>query len=116
MNFLVDNWFMFIAAVAVVVALGISVCLFLKKPTASQIKAVKEWLLYAVIEAERQLGSGTGDLKLRYVYDMFVGKFPFVAKLISFETFSMFVDNALVKMEELIDNSEALFKYIYNNK
>ena len=116
MNFLIDNWFMFFAGVAAILSLAFYVFLFFKKPTASQIKAVKEWLLYAVIEAERQLGSGTGDLKLRYVYDMFVGKFPFVAKLISFETFSMFVDNALVKMEEMIENSEALFKYIHSNK
>ena len=56
-------------------------------PTNEQLKKVKEWLLWAVAEAEKELGSGTGQLKLRYVYDMFIVKFPSLAKIISFETF-----------------------------
>ena len=37
---------------------------------------VKEWLLWAVTQAEQYLGSGTGALKLRYVYDLAVEAFP----------------------------------------
>ncbi|MFR6482019.1 MAG: hypothetical protein ACLUPD_10785 [Anaerotignum faecicola] len=47
---------------------------------AEQREKVKEWLLLAVTEAEKELGSGTGQLKLRYVYDLFLRRFPAVAK------------------------------------
>ena len=66
---------------------------FFKLPRESQIAKVKEWLLFAVMQAEKELGSGTGQLKLRYVYDMFVSKFPYLVQFVSFEFFSKLVDD-----------------------
>ena len=63
---------------------------------------VKEWLLWAVTEAENYLGSGTGKLKLRYVYDKCVEKFPAVKYLLPFHIFSAWVDEALVLMRDEI--------------
>lgn len=63
---------------------------------------VKEWLLYAVLEAEKFFGSGTGKIKLRYVYDKFVHRYPVLKIFISFERFSSMVDVALKELEELI--------------
>lgn len=76
-------------------------------PTKSQIAKVKEWLLYAVTMAESEFGGGTGTIKLRYVYDLFVGKFPWLAKMISFEMFSGLVDEALVDMKKMLQTNEA---------
>lgn len=77
-----------------------------------QIAKAKEWLLWAVVEAEKHLGGGTGRLKLRYVYDLFIERFPFVAKVISFEKFSELVDNVLEDMEALLAGNTAVKNYV----
>ena len=88
-----------IVAIAIIAALFI--VLAIKQP-----KKVKEWLLYAVIEAEKELGSGTGPVKLRSVYDMFITKFPKLSVFISFNTFSEWVDVALDYMEKLLTDNK----------
>lgn len=66
---------------------------------------VKEWLIWAVSEAENYLGSGTGELKLRYVYGIAVEKFPIIKYLVPFDVFSLWVDEALAFMKEQIENN-----------
>ena len=112
MEFLIENWALLLAVVAVLVTVGISVYAFFKKPTTEQIQSVKEWLLYAVVEAEKYFGGGTGQLKLRFVYDMFVEKFPYLAKVITFNLFSGFVDEALEKMKSMLDTNTAVQNYV----
>ena len=90
----------------------ISVYLFLKMSREEQIAKVKEWLLWAVCQAEKELGSKMGKLKLRMTYDMFVSKFNWVAKIITFEEFSGYVDEALVEMKSLIESNELIKGYI----
>lgn len=116
MSYIAENWYLLVATAAILVVAGFSVYSFVKKPTTEQIKAVKEWLLYAVIEAEKKLGGGTGQVKLRYVYDMFVEKFRFLAELITFETFSGLVDEALEKMRDMLQNNKAVNSYVEGDK
>jgi hypothetical protein len=111
-EFLVGYWWLIIIAIAVLVVAINLVKIFLTMPSSQRVKKVKEWLLYAVAEAEKALGSGTGQMKLRYVYDKFLIKFPFMAMLISFETFSKLVDEALKKFNTLLDENEEVKKYI----
>ena len=66
----------------------------------------KEWLKWAVCYAEEQLGTGTGQLKLHMVYDMFVDKFPALASVLPFSIFSKWVDLALEWMREQLDKNE----------
>lgn len=106
LKFINDNWFLIIAAIAIVSVVSIKVYKWFKQPNQEQIKQVKEWLLYAVAKAEENLGSGTGELKLRYVYDMFVTKFPAIAIFINFDDFKIMVDEALEKFKELIQTNE----------
>lgn len=96
--------------------IGVSIVKFFKKPKDQQIKDLKEWLLYAVIKAEKYLGSGTGELKLRYVYDLAISKFPFVSVFIPFETFSKYVDEALEQMKDMLDENENIKEYIEKDK
>ena len=77
-------------------------------PSDKQLNKVREWLLYAVTKAEKELGAGTGKLKLRYVYDMFVARFEWLAKVITFDMFSMMVDEALEQMRTMLDSNEAV--------
>lgn len=73
---------------------------------------VKEWLLWAVTEAENYLGSGTGQLKLRYVYDQCVERFPAVKYLLPFSVFSKWVDEALIEMRKQIANNKNIAAYV----
>ena len=109
--FVKEYWFLIILAIAVISTIAIKVYTWFKQPTSDQLKNVKEWLLYAVAKAERELGSGTGQLKLRYVYNMFVEKFPAIAIFITFEDFSKMADEALDKFNELLKENTAINDY-----
>lgn len=78
------------------------------------IMGFKEWLVWAVSEAEKMLGSGTGQLKLRYVYDAAVVRFPILSKLIPFSIFSKMVDSALDVMRDMIANNASIAEAITN--
>ena len=75
-------------------------------------KRAQEWLLWAVTEAEKELGSKTGVLKLRLVYDWFINQFPLLSKFITFEEFSAMVDEALERMDHYIRTNTAVFDYV----
>lgn len=106
------EWVTVIALIILVVAFAImKVVQFNSQSLEQKKKNIKEWLLYAVAEAEKVMGSGTGELKLRMVYDWAVEKFPFVA-FIKFEVFSEWVDEALVKFKEMLESNEAIAAYV----
>lgn len=79
---------------------------------ALRFSSFKNWLVYAVSEAEKALGGGTGKLKLRYVYDLAVSTFPGIVKLIPFSLFSVLVDSALNVMRDMIDTNNAIANVI----
>lgn len=108
MKFITENWFVLVAFAAVAAAGGCAVYSFVKMPTDKQLKKVREWLLYAVTKAEKKLGGGTGRIKLRYVYDKFVKRFPWLAWVISFERFSAMVDEALEEMKGMLASNKAM--------
>lgn len=68
----------------------------------------KEWLKWAVLVAEQELGSGTGQAKLHMVYDMFVEKFPALASVLPFTIFSKWVDLALEWMRDQLEKNDAI--------
>lgn len=115
-NWLTENWYLVIVAIAAIVVAGATLYGFIKTPKSAQLEKVKKWLLQAVIEAERQLGAKTGQVKLSLTYDMFVGRFPAVASFISFETFSRLVDEALEKMRAMLDTNKNLQEYVYGKE
>lgn len=115
-DFLINYWWTLVIAVAVIAVAAYSVYAFVKRPTTDQINKVKEWLLYAVTEAEKELGGGTGQIKLRYVYDMFLSKFSFLTKVISFELFSKLVDEVLEKFRTMLDTNAKLKDYVESGK
>lgn len=69
------------------------------------LKMIKSWLLSVIVNAEKVYGGKTGKVKLSYVYGLFIEKFPKLAKIITFETFSMLVDEVLKIDESYINNS-----------
>lgn len=108
MNWLVDNWYLIVAAAACIIVIVAAIINFCKMSKEQKIANVKEWLKFAVTEAEKALGGGTGQLKLRKVYDMAIAQFPWIAKVIPFEEFSKWVDEALVWLEGQLENNAAI--------
>ena len=116
MEFIMENWPVIVAAVAVVAVATVAVIRFVGLPTAEQLTKVREWLLWAVTEAEKSLGGGTGQLKLRQVYDLFVARFPWLARFVSFSLFSAMVDDALDELREMLDTNEAVKEFVEGQK
>lgn len=90
----------------------IAIYQFVKLSREQKIANIKEWLKYAVIEAEKALGGGTGQLKLRYVYDLAVSQFPWIVSFISFKQFSFFVDEALEWMRQQLELNKKIDFYV----
>lgn len=114
MEWFIANWSLLVVAAVILAIVIVGGILFFKLPIAAQKTKIKEWLLWAVVEAEKDLGAGTGQLKLRKVYEMFISKFPFLSSLIPFATFSNWVDEALIKMKNLLSNSLKIAEYVAN--
>ncbi|MBM6830029.1 hypothetical protein H9X85_10700 [Anaerotignum lactatifermentans] len=112
LNFIIENWYFIVTAIVMIAMAIIITVNFFNLPAKEQTEKVKEWLLYAVTEAEKQLGGGTGQLKLRQVYDLFVQRFPAVALAVSFETFSLWVDEALEQMRNMLAQNEQAAAYV----
>lgn len=112
MTFLIDNWYIIVAVIAVIIMVVVLAIKFFKGGLEQQLNNLREWLLYAVTRAEKELGSGTGTLKLRYVYDLFTIKFPWLVRLISFEKFSELVDDALDEMQFILSINESVEEYV----
>lgn len=85
---------------------------FYKQEKARQIELVKQWLLLIVVQAEKELGSNTGQIKLRFVYDKFLERFKFLSRIITFEQFSGLVDESLDTMRKMVESNQSLIDYI----
>lgn len=115
-NFIAENWFLIVFALVAIIFVTCSIIRFIHMPTSKQIENLMEWLKIAVVEAEKQFQSGTGQLKLRAVYESAVIAFPWIAKYMTFEKFSQLVDIALVWMREQIEQNEKIREYIEGNE
>lgn len=112
MAWLINNW-SFLVIVGCIFGVAVAyIKKFIEIPSNVQIVKVKQWLLYAVIEAEKQYQGGTGVLKLRAVYNEFCKVFPSLVPVISFEIFSSLVDEALVQMRHLLETNMDIAYYV----
>lgn len=101
-----DITYIILAAILSVLVVGVGI----------YIKGFGNWLVWAVSEAEAMFGSETGQLKLRYVYDLAVMRFPKLAKMIPFSMFGKMVDSALDIMRNMIEQNEAIAVVITDKK
>ena len=116
MELFMNYWYVIVGVIAVLIMIGIAIYKFAGLPTKSQVEKIKEWLLYAVTKAETELGEKTGQLKLHTVYDMFIVRFPSVARIVSFETFSSWVDEALDEMKKMLENNKKIEELVKGDK
>lgn len=102
---MINNFAFWIVLFVICFALGMFLGKFVKKSREEKIQVVKNWLLYAVAMAEKELGSGTGRIKLGQVYEQFLLVFPQLQHVISFDMFAKLVDDVLIEFQELVEEN-----------
>ncbi len=112
MEWIINNWSLLAVLLIVFIVAIHYVKKFSSLPSEAQLRKIKEWLLYAVMIVEKEYSHGTGQLKLRAAYNMFLEKFPSLVPVISFEMFSLFVDEALVEMRKILATNKDIDMYI----
>ena len=112
MDFFINYWHIIMAVAALPAVAVLFVCRCFGLPRDAQLDKVREWLLWAVTEAEKNLGGGTGKLKLRQVYDLFVTRFPWLARIVPFDLFSSLVDDALEDMRDMLKTNQAVKAHV----
>jgi len=103
LEFFAQNWYIIITFICALILGIIKIVEFIGYPTEKKVKEIKERLLIYVTNAEIELGSKTGKLKLSQVYDEFCTKFPYVKKWIPFDKFAAWVDEVLPTMREILE-------------
>lgn len=105
-NFIITNWD-FILLIAAAVA---AVVIFAYKGN----KSVVMKMLYALVtEAERELGGGTGSLKLATVIAQIYPKMPAILKVfVSEKTLTKWVEDALAAAKKAWEQNGAIAVYI----
>ena len=112
MKFLVENWSLLIILALMIVSAIIYVKKFVELPDEEQLIKVREFLLWAVTEAERIYGGKTGNLKKAYAYKLFCEYFPSFVAVVPFDIFEKMVDSALVQMRHLIETNVSIKNYV----
>lgn len=117
MNNIINDWYIYIGILALVIACIWLVYRFFCLPTEKRLQKVREWLIWACIEAEKALKSGTGQLKLRTVWNEFlsVPAFSIVSRFITFDKFFDLVDEALLIVKCMIVQNPNLAEYVYSD-
>lgn len=123
MQWLVDNWTLLASVIAAFMLAAVKVRRYLQLSAEAQakareqakdklIRAVSDWLLYAVTEAERTLGDGTGKIKIREVYDRALARFPELTYVITLEQLDELAQHPLEEMRKLLESNEAISAYV----
>ena len=102
MEFIINYWYLIITALAILVMAILFIVDFAKKSPKEKLESVKQWAIYACALAQAHLGSGTGQLKMRETYNMFLQTFPTLAQVISFDTYKNTAEMALTELKEML--------------
>ena len=105
LQWVAENWFVIV--IICLFLFGIVVAIMNKQQA-------KEWLKWCVTKAEQELGSGTGQIKLRQVYDMFIERYPMFSKFIPFSIFSKWVDDALIFLRDQLEKNAKIKEFVEN--
>lgn len=104
-NIIVNYWPLLIVLLSVFCCAIYIVNNFLGKTREERLENIKQWAIYACALAEKELGSGTGQLKMRATYNMFLSTFPKLANVISFETYQHIAEMALTEFKHMLETN-----------
>lgn len=108
MNQFIINLPLICLFIAITACLVCAIYYFYHMPTEDKKQALIEWLKWAVTVAEKEYGGKTGQLKLRYVWELALKQFPWLTRCMSFEMFSRYVDEALEWFRNQLESNPAI--------
>lgn len=108
MDFIIEDWFIIVVAFLIAVYAVFAVLRWRKKSVEDRYAQIRGWLLQAVLLAQKEYGVGTGRLKLSSVYAEFCVQLPWLAKVVTFEQFSRYVDDALSELKAMLESNAAI--------
>ena len=112
MEFQAGNWQVLCVVALLAIGVVIGILRFMKMSASERKEMIMGWLLQAVVAAEKEFGSKTGELKLSYVYDKFCERFPKFSHKIPFSVFRAYVDAVLEELRNLVEKNEAIASVI----
>lgn len=124
MQWLIDNWTLIASLLAAIALASLKVRNYLRLSAEEQEKAeeaakarltqaVADWLLRAVTEAEKELGGGTGKLKIRAVYERAIEVFgPELTQVLTLEQLDALAQKPLDEMRKLLESNGAAAHYV----
>lgn len=105
LEFISNNWDSLIVVITLILAL-LGLLRLGKQDT------VKKIILSLVVQAEKALGSGTGDLKYAYVIDNLYDKLPaIVSMLFSKKEIDTMIEQAVAQLKKLLSEGVTLSGY-----
>lgn len=115
MNFIIQHADAIIVALIFIAGGSIYTFKFLSLSKTQRYQQIRAWLLQAVLLAEKEFGGKTGKLKLSSVYNKFCQTFPWLAKIIPFDVFSKYVDDALEEAKDILNTNTAIAAIVKNS-
>lgn len=104
-TFIVNNW----QSILVVLIL-VTVLIVLYKHNKKEV--VRKIILSLVVQAEKELGSGTGELKYAYVIGKFYNSLPGIVKLLyTQKEIDTFITEGVAKLKEVLSKGYNLNSY-----
>ncbi|HHV97031.1 MAG TPA: hypothetical protein GXX37_11265 [Clostridiaceae bacterium] len=100
MEIIIENWENILFILIFVIIIGV---LFYT----GNIKKIKQILFYLVIKAEKELGSGTGELKYAAVTTWLYERLPTIGKILfSTKQIDALIEEAVAKMKQYLSENE----------
>lgn len=124
MKWLIENWSLIVAAGAAIAIAVIRVRNYLRMSKAEQeaaierhkqalLQAVTEWALKGVTDAEKDLGAGTGKLKVRAAYEKAVEIFgPELVDILTLEQFDALIQKPLDELRKMLESNQGVYDYV----
>lgn len=104
MELLFQYYDLILIVVVALVGLGYGIYKFVSTPSAQQKEILRTILLQLVVQAEVNLGSGTGKIKFSYVYSQLLQNFTWL-KYIPLSIVERLIEDALEEMRHLLESN-----------
>lgn len=102
LNWLIENWFLIVIFLCFFGKSIINTINFLLMEPNKRLLLIRENILNLVLKAEEQLGSKTGELKLKLVISSFYKKYPIARFIISETKLRNIIEESVTEMKNIL--------------
>ncbi len=102
LNWLVEYWFVIVVFVCVLFVLIVHIVKFLIMEPNKKLSFIKDTIFSLVLMAEKELGSKTGEAKLKLVITTFYKKYPFARFILPENKLIEVIEESVVEMKNIL--------------